>query len=164
MKEGFRAYQTLNKESHRVQSSQLKMARGKTGKILRRAHRKMARGEAHEVPNTSKTRGKRVTKKMNAERAKRGVTHEERLENIRIRMRCGEKIAPIDIAELSALGGRFDQKEVKTAVNGGASVLHKVFAEQSAKEETQKILARGLAIAKLLVLESEDLLANAHLK
>ena len=161
MKEGFRAYQTLNKESHRVQSSQLKMARGKTGKILRRAHRKMARGEAHEVPNTSKTRGKRVTKKMNAERAKRGVTHEERLENIRIRMRCGEKIAPIDIAELSALGGRFEQEQ---AVNGGASVLHKVFAEQSAKEETQKILARGLAIAKLLVLESEDLLANAHLK
>lgn len=137
------------------------MARGKTGKILRRAHRKMARGEAHEVPNTSKTRGKRVTKKMNAERAKRGVTHEERLENIRIRMRCGEKIAPIDIAELSALGGRFEQEQ---AVNGGASVLHKVFAEQSAKEETQKILARGLAIAKLLVLESEDLLANAHLK
>ena len=161
MKEGFRAYQTLNKESHRVQSSQLKMARGKTGKILRRAHRKMARGEAHEVPNTSKTRGKKVTKKMNAERAKRGVTHEERLENIRIRMRCGEKIAPIDIAELSALGGRFEQEQ---AVNGGASVLHKVFAEQSAKEETQKILARGLAIAKLLVLESEDLLANAHLK
>ena len=98
---------------------------------------------------------------MNAERAKRGVTHEERLENIRIRMRCGEKIAPIDIAELSALGGRFEQEQ---AVNGGASVLHKVFAEQSAKEETQKILARGLAIAKLLVLESEDLLANAHLK
>ena len=134
------------------------MARGKTGKILRRAHRKMARGEAHEVPNTSKTRGKRVTKKMNAERAKRGVTHEERLENIRIRMRCGEKIAPIDIAELSALGGRFEQEQ---AVNGGASVLHKVFAEQSAKEETQKIL---LKVAKLLVLESEDLLANAHLK
>jgi hypothetical protein len=137
------------------------MARGKTGKILRRAHRKVARGEGHIMANTAKTRGKRVTKKMNAERAKRGVTHEERLENIRIRMRCGEKVAPIDIAELSALGGRFDQKGVDTAVNGGASVLHKIYAEESAKEETQKIL---LTVAKLLVLESEDLLANAHLK
>jgi len=113
------------------------MARGKFGKKLRNSHRKLARGGGHVVTNTDQTKGKRVTKKMNAERSKRGVTHEDRLEFIKMKMMCGKEVSPLDLAEVLSLTGRYDPKTACRANwNMSQTPLDKLVKEQTGKNLT----------------------------
>ena len=121
------------------------MARGKFGKKLRNSHRKLARGGGHGVTNTDQTKGKRVTKKRNAARRKRGVTHEEHLDFIKMKMRCGAEVSPVAYAEVLSLTGRYDPKTAcRTNWNMSQTPLEKLVKEQTGKNLTVLDYAEAL--------------------
>ena len=82
---------------------------------------------------------------MNAARSKRGVTHEEHLDFIKMKMRCGAEVSPVAYAEVLSLTGRYDPKTAcRTNWNMSQPPLEKLVKEQTGKNLTVLDYAEAL--------------------